>query len=92
MANLQDALALAGRGRPLRVAIHPSQKDVLSTALPHLKLEWPAMETAQIIEDGSLSPGGCRVFTEHGAIDADIASQLDRVIDNLIPPGPPEAA
>ena len=92
VANLKDALALAGRDKQVRIAIHPSQKAVLSTAMPHLKLEWPAMETAQILEDGSLSPGGCRVYTDHGSIDADIESQLTRVIDNLIPPQPPEVA
>jgi flagellar biosynthesis/type III secretory pathway protein FliH len=39
----------------------------------------------QLIEDASLSPGGCRVFSESGAVDADLETQLDRICVELLP-------
>ncbi len=84
-ANVQESFALAPRGKQLRIAIHPSQREVLSAAMPRLKLEWPSLEAAQIVEDASVSAGGCRLFTEQGQIDADLESQLDRVVANLMP-------
>jgi flagellar assembly protein FliH len=92
VANLRESLALAGRGRQLRIAIHPAQHEILAMALPHLSLEWPALSAAQIVEDASLSLGGCRVFTDHGQIDADLESQLDRVVAGLMPCQSQEAA
>jgi flagellar assembly protein FliH len=83
--NLREALALAGRSRQLRIALHPAQHEILAAALPQLSLEWPALSAAQIVPDASLSAGGCRVFTEHGIIDADLESQLDRVVGGLMP-------
>jgi flagellar assembly protein FliH len=92
VANLREALGLSGRGRQLRVAIHPTQHQVLMQAMPQLAIEWPALSQAQIVEDASLAPGGCRVFTEHGQIDADLENQLDRVVGGLMPAPSNEAA
>jgi flagellar assembly protein FliH len=85
VANLREALALGGRGRQLRIAIHPTQHQVLTEAMPQLAIEWPALTAAQVVEDATLSVGGCRVLTEHGQIDADLESQLDRVVGGLMP-------
>jgi flagellar assembly protein FliH len=83
--NLRESVALAGRGRQLRIAINPEQRQVLAAALPQLQIEWPALATAQIVEDATLVIGGCRVFTDHGQVDADIDNQLDRVVSGLMP-------
>ena len=61
-------------------------------SMPHLQIEWPALGQAQIVDDATLTPGGCRVFTEHGQIDADLEQQLDRVVGGLMPPASQEAA
>jgi flagellar biosynthesis/type III secretory pathway protein FliH len=53
--------------------------------LPLLRLEWPSLRHVELVEDATLSPGGCRVFTRGGRIDADLDEQLDRVIDELLP-------
>ncbi|HYO11109.1 MAG TPA: FliH/SctL family protein [Tepidisphaeraceae bacterium] len=85
VANLRAALSLTGRGAEIRVAIHPAQRAVLMKALPLLKMEWPALVDTHVVDDESLTIGGCRVFTAHGRIDADLAAQLDRVVSDLLP-------
>ena len=42
---------------------------------------------AEIVGDESILPGGCRVFTSHGHVDADLKTQLDRVTVKLLPGG-----
>jgi flagellar assembly protein FliH len=91
-ANLGDAMKLVVKAADVRVAIHPSQRTTLDAALPRLALQWPSLSHVHVIEDPSLSPGGCRVFTEHGQINADLDAQLDRLAGELLPqPQSPES-
>ena len=84
-ANLTDAMNLVVKSTDVRIAIHPAQRKTLDAALPRLSLQWPSLNHVQIIEDPSISPGGCRVFTEHGQINADLDAQLDRIAGELLP-------
>ncbi len=34
--------------------------------------------------DDRIAPGGCRVQTEGGGIDADLESQLDRIVREIV--------
>ena len=83
--NLQEAMKLVVKSADVRVAIHPSQRATLDTALPQLKLQWPDLDHVHVIEDAALQPGGCRVFTEHGQIGADLDEQLNRLAAELLP-------
>jgi len=84
-ANLTESMKLVVKSADVRVAIHPSQRKTLDAALPKLALQYPALTHVQIIEDPSISPGGCRVFTEHGQVNADLDAQLDRIAGELLP-------
>ena len=84
-ANLQEAMKLVVSSADVRIAIHPSQRKALDAALPQLLLQWPNLIHVHIVEDASLAPGGCRVYTEQGQIDADLNQQLDRIAAELLP-------
>jgi flagellar assembly protein FliH len=83
--NLRESMKLVVHAADVRVAVHPKQKAVLAEAMAKLKLDWPTLEHAELIEDATLALGGCRVFTLHGRVDADLEGQLDRVIGDLLP-------
>ncbi len=83
--NLNDAMKLVVHASDLRVAIHPTQRATLDDAMPVLRVSWPALEHAAIVDDATLAPGGVRVFTRQGRVDADIDGQLDRVVGELLP-------
>jgi len=85
MANLGDAMKLVAKAADVRVAIHPMQRRTLDAALPQLSLAWPSLQHIKVIEDPSLQPGGCRVFTENGEVDGDLEGQLDRIAEELLP-------
>ena len=88
--NLTEAMRLVVDSSNIRVAIHPSQRKFLEQALPRLALSLPSLKHAELIEEPEISPGGCRIFTRHGLIDADLDVQLDRITADLLPiPDPP---
>ena len=84
-ANLDAAMRLAVGASDLRVAIHPDQRKSLLEALPRLKLKWPELKHVELQDDPTLAPGGCRLFTRGGTIDADLDAQLDRIVGDLLP-------
>ena len=83
--NLREAMKLVVKSADIRIAIHPGQRKILDDALPALQLQWPSLSHVSVIEDSSLQAGGCRVFSEHGQIDATIETQLDRIAAELLP-------
>ena len=87
LENVRGALALVGRTPVTRVAVHPSQRQTLEEALPRLQPDAPSIRHAEIVDDESILPGGCRVYTQHGHVDADLATQIERVTIKLLPPG-----
>jgi flagellar assembly protein FliH len=84
-ANISEALRLVVHTADVRIAVHPSQKEVLAQVLPRIKTEWPDMKHVELIADGTLAPGGCRIFSGGGQIDGDLDLQLNRIANELIP-------
>ena len=69
----------------VRVAIHPRDRQTVEESLPQLKLQLPKLGHVEIVDDESLAPGGCRIFTAGGQIDADLNTQLNRIAADLVP-------
>jgi flagellar biosynthesis/type III secretory pathway protein FliH len=70
---------LVARNSPVRIALHPAQRALLLDSLTQLQQEYTTLRDAELLDDDSIAPGGCRVFTPHGRIDADLDAQLDRI-------------
>jgi flagellar assembly protein FliH len=83
--NLKEAMRLAVQSADVRIVIHPSQRKSLSDDLPRLQLQWPNLKHVELVDDATVTPGGCRLLTRHGEVDAQIDLQLDRVIGELLP-------
>lgn len=82
-ANVNEAIRLVMNKASIRIAIHPTQRQSVDALLPQLKLQWPTMQTVELIEDASLSTGGCKVFSAGGVIDADLQTQIERIAKEL---------
>lgn len=84
----QFAAILAHVASPtrLRVRIHPDDRAVLERSMPTLAERFGSLENTEIVEDASLSRGSCVAVTGDGAeIDAGIESQIDRLVEQLLP-------
>lgn len=85
VANVNEALKLVVHANDVRIAIHPTQRAALESAMPKLRLQWPKLQHVELVDDERLAPGGCRVYSAEGEIDADLNEQLRRVAADLVP-------
>ena len=83
----QLAQALSHVLRPLDVTVraHPDDVPLLEEALPDLIAEFSHLQHVQLHRDAEVSRGGCIVSFGQGRIDATIETQLERVIDTILP-------
>jgi len=86
VANLSDAVRLAVRAADIRIIVHPDQRATVEQELPRLKMDWPTLAHVELVDDPTITPGGCRVMTRSGGeIDARIETQLDRIVAEMMP-------
>lgn len=86
-----QALSLVLSSQDASVSVHPLDRPLLQDALPELVKELATIEHIELVDDESITPGGCIVSFGHGRIDATIERQLERLTD-LILPKPQEQA
>jgi flagellar assembly protein FliH len=84
-ANMKEAVRLVVNKHTIHIAVHPSQLQHIDSVSAVLKMQWPQLQHIAMIEDTTIAPGGCRVRTAGGDIDADLESQLDRIARELVP-------
>ncbi len=84
-ANVEEALRLVLHSHEVRIAIHPAQRQTLLRALPAIQAKWPQFKHIEMVDDEAIAPGGCRLSTNQGSVDADLETQLDRVVADLMP-------
>ncbi|MEN0019331.1 MAG: FliH/SctL family protein [Planctomycetota bacterium] len=91
VASVQVAAALAvvsSSGR-IEVCVSRVDFDVVQAVLPELCAQAGRSDHAELIEDETLDRGSCIVRTaDGGEIIADIASQFDRLVQDLLPDAP----
>jgi flagellar assembly protein FliH len=85
-ANVHEALRMVINASAVKVALNPGQLAMLERDLPAIRAMFPKIEQVELVGDESLSPGGCRLIAGSGMVDADLDTQLDRVVADLLPP------
>jgi len=93
-ANVAEALRLVGHASDVRIAVNPRDLATLQRELPEMLLNRPDLQHVAVVEDASLAPGGCRLYTAQGMVDGDLDVQLRRIAAELLPepadrPSPP---
>jgi flagellar assembly protein FliH len=83
IALVREALQLAAGSTRLRLHMNPSDLDTLAPQVQRLLDQHASAATIELFVDTSISPGGCRVDTEHGSVDQQFESQLARIAEEL---------
>lgn len=92
--QLAAVLAVVVRPTELLLRVHPDDRPSVERALPGLMAAMPAIRHAEIIDDPAIERGGCVARTRAntdtgeaggGEIDARISTQLDRLVETLLP-------
>ena len=94
VANVESAVRLVLRARDVRICIHPEDFKHVEKMMPMFQRRWPAMKHTELVQDETITRGGCVITTAGGLVDADLQTQLDRLAEDLVPGSTvgPEAA
>ena len=84
--NLTKALELAKRSTEITVAVNPDQLDRLRRHWPQLAESLGFDGRIQWVPSEGVSPGGVKIRTRRGQIDATIETQLANVAEALLGP------
>jgi flagellar biosynthesis/type III secretory pathway protein FliH len=76
----REALGAVVRARRVALHVHPDDAEPLRGRLAELRLD---AATIDVHADPSRPRGGLRAETDLGTLDADLAPQLDRLVDAL---------
>ena len=82
--QVRAALDLVMRRTRLVLAVHPTDRALVEHALPDLTKRFADSSHIELVPDESLSRGSCVIRTEHGIIDAEINTQLDRMVEAML--------
>lgn len=84
-----QALSLVLSAHDASVRIHPVDRPMLEDAMPELIKELASLEHIELVDDETITPGGCIVAFGQGRIDATVERQLQRLVDLILPEPPP---
>jgi len=79
LAVIKDALKASVRADSYRISINPADLEVVTRQKPLFLASISGLKNLSIETDPAISPGGCRVDSELGDVDATIESQLDTI-------------
>lgn len=95
--QLAAALAVISRPTEVVIAVNPDDQPLTQRCLPGLLAAMSAIRHATIVDDKSVSRGGCVIRTRGdgsaddpggGEVDARIETQLQRIVSALLPGQP----
>jgi flagellar assembly protein FliH len=80
---LRETLQMAAGSQQLTIRLHPLDCETLGSQAEALVKRLAGLAAVQIVADPTVSPGGCRIETDHGNIDATLETQLARIAQEL---------
>ncbi|MDP6636823.1 MAG: FliH/SctL family protein [Phycisphaerae bacterium] len=86
--NLIKAMRLAHAEGEIIVAVNPLQLQALSSDFAEFVEVIDASARARLVADRQVAPGGVKITTARGVIDATVETQLDKVASALTAGGP----
>jgi flagellar assembly protein FliH len=89
--QVAEVLSMVLRPTRLRLHVHPLDKEIIELAMPALGARFESAKHMELVEDEGVERGSCLArLAESGAeIDARLGTQLDRMVEALLPEPPP---
>lgn len=96
--QLRAVLAVVVRPTELVISVHPEDRPIIQSALPGLLAFFSAVKHVELVDDAALTRGSCIARTRAdadsaaagnvggGGIDASITTQIDRIVEAILPP------
>ena len=80
---VREALELAAGHQPIVVRMNPADLAALGPRVERVIEQLRLVGQAQVVADPAIASGGCKVETDYGAIDGQVATQLARIAEEL---------
>lgn len=80
---IRESLELSAGNKKLRLHLSPSDYELFGEHAKQLANQINKLGETEIVQDASISVGGCKVSTEFGTIDNSLEAQLDRIEEEL---------
>jgi flagellar assembly protein FliH len=80
---VREALELAAGHQPIVVHMNPTDLAALGPRVERVIEQLRLVGQAQVVADPTIASGGCKVETDYGAIDGQVATQLARIAEEL---------
>ena len=80
---IREALELASGASTITLQLNPDDYDALGEKRERISEQFGQLAPTDIVAEPSITPGGCRVLTDYGHIDQQVASQLARIEEEL---------
>lgn len=81
---VKEALELASGSDRIVLRLNPQDHSALGEKAGSLVAQLAGLGAVEIVADGAITAGGCKVCTEFGAIDQQVQSQLSRIAEELL--------
>ncbi len=89
--QVAEAISRITRPTAVSILVHSDDRALIEDALPDLLAKFTGCREAVIREEPNVERGGCIVKTSGGEIDATLKTQIERIIEALLPaPSQPE--
>lgn len=82
-ANVEKVLALAADGQ-VTLKVHPAQAEAVGRYCAERNDDRSGRRSIELVGDERIAPGGVKLVTAHGEIDATIETQMDNVVAALL--------
>ena len=80
---VRESLELAVGADGIQVVLNPADLARLGASVDRIVREFARMGRIDVVGDARVAEGGCRLETRHGSIDQQLATQLQRIEDEL---------
>jgi flagellar assembly protein FliH len=87
--TVEAAVELAGRASRLSVRVNPSDLELIRVFAPQLAARLTDAAEVAVVADDTIESGGCHLTAwretgQAGEVDATLATQLDRLVEELL--------
>lgn len=80
---LRESLEMASGAKQIQLRFHPQDIDSLGQLAARMAAKFEPLGQTVLHADESVEPGFCKIVTEFGEIDQTLATQLERIVDEL---------
>jgi len=86
-SQLEETLHLLVTKTKVIIHVNPNDLETAQMTLPSVLERMEHCDEGTVAADSTIHPGGCFVRTESGDIDAQIDTQIRRIVETLLPSG-----